>query len=576
MQPRRGESLDTQGKRCSIRGSTVNLDAAGPGRFLGRLAEKHADPGIVFSLRLAETGLDALEHGLPAVPAVAVVGPTQTGKSTVVNVLAGGEYVDASPLAAHTRHTAVLALNAGEEPVFRSPSLVRSLRLEPRLCETDAPPCTIWDTPDFDSNASATYRQQVARVCALVDLVVIVLSKEKYADQSVWSVLETIAPLRTPTIVCLNKCDAGPGGSSTDDGSDAGLLLPVIRRRLRDNPSVDPDIPVAALPMVPRGELAALLRHEDVRAFREAVFERLRFLPAAARRDGLGRLVEANWDAWTAPVHEELACHDEWSRLLADRTRAFMDRYRAEYIDHAGHHDVARKAMLGLLELLEIPSLAQPMARVRRMLTWPVHKLAAAFGRTGEAPPDQELEVVRAAFDHYLLSLRGEVLDHRHPWWRALEGELAEREPELRRDFAAAVDRYREAFQPRIDRLSEELYGQLQENPVTLNALRAARVSADAGGVLLAVKTGTLGLYDALFAPAVISLTSYLTESAVGQYLKTVIGRLKREQVEQVGAIIHDNVESTLRVLQPGGPGLFGVTRGELERAREQLGELRG
>lgn len=215
------------------------------------------------------------------------------------------------------------------------------------------------------------------------------------------------------------------------------------------------------------------------------------------------------------------------------------------------------------------------MSRARRALTWPFRKLTGAFAKTPDRDRDQELEVLEAAIDHYLLSLHSEALSRRGPWWRAAAGELAAREPALRREFQASVDQYRTAFQPRIDQLSRELYEQLERHPLTLNALRAARVSADAGGIVLAIKTGTLGLYDALFAPAVISLTSYVTESAVGQYLRAVIGRLKREQVEQVAAIIGDSVERPLRVLQPRGHGLLGVSQSELDSARQQMEALR-
>lgn len=528
--------------------------------FLARVADKHPDADAVFSLRLAETALHELQRGPESLPTLVVVGPTQTGKSTVVNVLAGGSYVETSPLAAHTQRASVLAVNAsGATPPV---SLTIDSAVTPRKVESDGRPCLIWDTPDFDSNASRVYRQQVARVCALADLVVVVLSKEKYADQSVWTVLEAVAPLEVPTLVCLNKCEEQSG--------DAAVLVPAVRRRLEENPDLADHIPVLTLPRVGGGALESFLAHPDIQSFRRQVFDRLHGRSQDVRRAAVGRLMRGRWSTWMEPVEQELACHREWTTLVDNAVRAFLDRYRAEYIEHARHHDVARKAILGLLELLEIPALSRPMSRARHVLTWPFRKLHGAFGG-GEPARDQELRVIDAALEHCLLSLRGEVASRPHPWWRGLAEALAQSEPGLRRRFHEAVEDYRRDFQPRIDRLSEDLYEQLKRNPMTLNTLRATRLGADAGGIVLAVKTGTLGVYDALFAPAVISLTSYLTESAVGQYLRAVIARLKREQVARLSGVARETLGQPLGALQPRGPGLFGVSEAELARAVEAM-----
>lgn len=543
--------------------------------FLSRLADKHADPHSVFALRLAQSALETLDAPGSSLPAVAVIGPTQTGKSTVVNLLGGGRHVETSALAAHTQQAAALAVNTAADDLPPGPGdcPVKS------VSAPDAPPCVIWDTPDFDSNASSRYRQQVARVCGRADLVVVVLSKEKYADRAVWQVLECMAPLATPTLVCLNKSEGGDHAGHGEPGkeTETDMLVEAIRQRIRDSAAVPAETAVMTLPRWSAAELAANPRGARTRMFRSRVFDSLQLRARPDRLAGARALVEANWGHWTAPVERELACRRDWEAALSEASVAFMARYRSEYIDHARHHDVAQKAVLGLLDLLEIPYLAGSLSRVRRTLTWPIRRLAGAFGRPVlSAGRDQEVIVLEAALDHCLLSLRSEVANAsgEHPWWRALLAELNEHEPALRQTFREAVDDYRAAFQPRIERLSEELYEQLERNPLTLNTLRAARVSADAGGVVLAIKTGTLGLYDALFAPAVVSLTSYLTESAVGQYLRSVVERLKRDQVEQVNGIVRDIVERRLAAIQPRDPELFGIDRDELERARLLLREL--
>ena len=49
-----------------------------------------------------------------------------------------------------------------------------------------------------------------------------------------------------------------------------------------------------------------------------------------------------------------------------------------------------------------------------------------------------------------------------------------------------------------------------------LNTLRATRMSADIAAVVVAIKTGTVGVSEALLTPAMLSVTSTLTEGAVG------------------------------------------------------------
>ncbi|HSH43293.1 MAG TPA: GTPase domain-containing protein [Arenicellales bacterium] len=533
--------------------------------FVGRLADAHADPDTVFALRLAQTGLGTLELAPAPAPVIAVVGPTQTGKSTVVNILAGSDQVSASPLAAHTQTAALLTVNVDPAEVGVDGLEAHGLAVQPEPVTDEGPARLIWDTPDFDSNAAAVYRQQVARVCALADLVVVVVSKEKYADQSVWQVLETLSPLRTPTLLCLNKCD---------DDDETAVLVEAIERRLAGDSRLSGGIAVLTLPMVPGGGAAAqALAMPAVAEFRAEVFRRLAPRTLAQKRTGLARLVRAGWPAWVEPVEQELACRREWQALVGDQARSLLARYRSEYLDHSKHHDVARKAILGLLELLEFPALAKPMAGARHVLTWPFRRLAGAFGQAPDVSRDKELEVLEEAIEHCLITLRGEAAARRHPWWRALETRLAQREPGLRSDLRAEVERYRAEFQPRIDDLSRQLHERLQRSPATLNALRATRLGADAGGIVLAFKTGTLGLYDALFAPAVISVTSYLAESAVGQYLRSVIAGLKREQYQQVSSIVEDNLTRPLESLQPGGAGLFGISDAELQQARAALEE---
>jgi len=113
--------------------------------------------------------------------------------------------------------------------------------------------------------------------------------------------------------------------------------------------------------------------------------------------------------------------------------------------------------------------------------------------------------------------------------------------------------------------------------PVTLNSLRAARASADAAGLALLLQTGGIGPHDFVLAPAVLSLTSWLSETALGKYMERVAARLKRRQLEQVKELLERRLQTVLRSLpQRLDPELrFGFEAETLRAVESQLKEHR-
>jgi hypothetical protein len=47
----------------------------------------------------------------------------------------------------------------------------------------------LWDSPDFDSISAGVYQRGLLELLGRADAYVVVLSKEKYADLSVWTML---------------------------------------------------------------------------------------------------------------------------------------------------------------------------------------------------------------------------------------------------------------------------------------------------------------------------------------------------------------------------------------------------
>lgn len=133
------------------------------------------------ALRLAESVLrkTELNNKLPQhTLQVGILGPTQAGKSTLVNLLLQTNDAGVSPLAGYTVHAQGFASNVSENDLgyldtifedfsrFDTASLdlenykQYSLDVVDTKLFSDAPPAVLWDSPDFDSIESRAIARQ--------------------------------------------------------------------------------------------------------------------------------------------------------------------------------------------------------------------------------------------------------------------------------------------------------------------------------------------------------------------------------------------------------------------------------
>jgi GTPase SAR1 family protein len=502
------------------------------------------------SLRLAESALQKSEllarH--PEHPIqIAVIGPTQVGKSSVTNLLLGTDLARVSPLAGFTVHPQGFSL--GTEGIAwaaayfgQSPTPLDRLSAEryDAYALTDAggaghtlAPAVVWDTPDFDSVDADDYRAGVLRTVALADVVLLVVSKDKYADQTVWDTMRLLEPLGQPTAICLNK---------VPDESAAALSRSLEEkwRSVRE----DAPAPVVVLPYLEKGPgaltaarnaLDGVLRHCIARVHREAQEAHCR------------ELLRRHWSAWTAPARIEHAALAEWRRHVEEATAAGLAVYQRDFLDHPQHYETFQRALAELLTLLEIPGVARALMTARSIVTWPVRQLSrlgrSLSGYKGEA--GQEIAVLRQAVDHLLLQLgeialeRAEEAGAMRDWWQEV-AQLLRREQRLQADRSyAAITAYHRAFQPEIEHTARQLYDRLREHPAILNSLRATRLTTDAAALAMALHTGGIGVQDFVLAPAILSLTSLLAESALGHYLSRAEAELKQRQRQLVAELLN-------------------------------------
>jgi GTPase SAR1 family protein len=564
----------------------------------GVLAQAPVAPSLT-SLTLAGAALRELaeaERGAGRPPQIAVLGPTQVGKSTVVNLLLGQRVAEVSPLAGYTVHPQGFAVDGGDDgwlaPFFPgrqrcvAADLARDHLDRYALTALDgidggaglAVGTVVWDTPDFDSLAAATYRDGVLEVVGLVDALVLVLSREKYSDLAVWETLALVEPLGRPLVICLNKMTRDAEGPVVDS----------LRARLAERWPRHREVEVVVLPLqaglerLPEDQLPP-----PVGRLRAAV----RGLPiqrdAQVRRAGVVSFLRRHWHEWTAPIAAEHAAHAEWRDQVEEAVHGALAAYRRDYLDHPQRFDTFRRALVEVLYLLELPGVAGALSRVRRFLTWPARQLFGAgrrgTGRRGGDAATGEAQILEGVLDQLLTTLAREATrrcDRARPetaFWRAVSDGLAVSREELHDQFMAAVRRHHEAFQPEIQAAGGRVYAALRERPGLLNTLRAMRVTTDAAAIAIAVKTAGLGIGDLLVAPAMLSLTSSLTEGALGAYLAQEARGLKARQLAAVEAVVFDGaVRPALAglVARLEGAGLFAIDVADLsaaERAVEVL-----
>ena len=516
---------------------------------------------------------------------MAVLGPTQSGKSSLVNVLLNSNVAGVSPLAGYTTYPqgfcngiTVEACNGLQRYFGRFQQLQQTQQSKSRydcysVMENTAdsgllPHGVLWDTPDFDSIDSATYREGVIRAIALADIVILVVSKEKYADQSVWDIMSTLEELHQPTIICLNKLV---------EGSETVIIQSLKEKWRQARTDEFPEIvplyyqKTAGLPSWPasRQQLLIELAHH-VKPEKHLRFEQA--------------LLKKRWHFWLEPVLAQHQALNDWHALVELMVNQAMESYQRDYLNHPHHYETFQLAMAELLNLMEIPGLARILSGTRQVLTWPVRQMMK-LGRKKRPISDSSYEIalLNQIAEHMLIQLADKLLDkadqtQQTQWWRQFNGVLRGQRQALLSDFVQAAKNYHLFFHQDVENAAHRLYYKLQEQPMALNSLRATRVVADAAVIALALHMGGIGLQDLVITPAMLAVTSLLAESAVGGYMHKVETELKQNQFNTVKQTLFiDNLCKKLLQLpeQLATGAHFNISPDQLRAAEHQLTEKR-
>jgi hypothetical protein len=253
-------------------------------------------------------------------------------------------------------------------------------------------------------------------------------------------------------------------------------------------------------------------------------------------------------------------------------------------LNHPHHYETFQQALAELLTLLEIPGLAGILTGARKVLTWPVRQMMKlGRKRLHIADSSQEIVLLNQIAEHLLIQLADRLLDNaeqdnQRQWWKEFSSLLRRQRKAILQDFSNAAKKYHVSFQQDVEKTAQRLYHKLQEQPMVLNSLRATRVTTDAAAIALTLHMGGIGVHDLIFAPAMLTVTSLLTESAIGSYMHKVEHELKQHQLNTVKqALFVEIIGQKLLALPEQFSTLthFNISPDQLKAAEFQLTEKR-
>jgi energy-coupling factor transporter ATP-binding protein EcfA2 len=181
---------------------------------------------------------------------IVLLGPTGSGKSSLLNTIAGAPVSATGVLRPTTRHAVIVGVDGDTARLLDDGPLaaIPRDRLEPTAAGA-RPGVVVIDAPDIDS-VEHDNRALADTLLELADLAIFVTTATRYADRVPWDVLERAAQRRLPLIVVVNRMPTG---------EDATEVLSDVRRLLGEAGGVDAGetLDVRDILTVPEGALSA-------------------------------------------------------------------------------------------------------------------------------------------------------------------------------------------------------------------------------------------------------------------------------------------------------------------------------
>ena len=523
-------------------------------------------------------------------PLVALLGGTNTGKSTLYNLLLGERVAQPCGTAIGTKAVA-LSVPATHAPLFEDQHFLPDFEHlpwhapaalnepgeaggRPRLYlhrRDGGPDVALADTPDIDSLERANHRAAES-LFFVAEAVIFVASDQKYADEACLRLQQAAPRFRKAVLVVCNR-------TAPDSEAFADLVaakLPQVGLGAATAIAV-PVLPAAALePGGPEVEPVAKVRQWLAGLASDATLAERTRTGAAA-----GYLEVAN------VVIERLAREVDAVETFAERIHGAAERETLGYQPQSDL-DELDQAMIEALEAMRVPGidwfydqLGIVRKRLRGGLGKLVHGLRNNLGGNPRTLEDVQAEAaereraaVRSRLENLLAELRAEVL--RAP--AELRTALLERLPALDHptDRDVALEQYAEQLATRrrelIDEARQSIMKQLESQGVVIKLFKGAtRTAAMAVSVAAIVQSGGVTPDELIVPPAVDAATKWLLDQLIGRNWRD---KLQQELAQRRRELVVEWLLAT--VLQPVREALPECHRAAfVTAAREDLERLR-
>jgi hypothetical protein len=520
---------------------------------------------------------------------IALVGGTNSGKSTVVNVCLGSPAAGMHATARFSQHpeayrptvlgdqwlTAYPSRFAGygrfrdARPPRQPDREILSHGYRPALAVFDSTsglttPCALsgitaavlWDTPDFSTDVAQAYLSAVLDVVALADVVMMTVTDESYADARGCALLSLISESGVQLYVVANKLTANQ--ELLDD------MKTKVDAHWRGKTPGLPAEQWYCLPLVlgdtPAQRLASLLARREGVALRDAI-AREAGRGAALKYQGLRGAVdflERRLVDVLRLLSAEVEMANAWERTVRRIIQTeCLEPYRNHYL-HGQRYGEFNYTLVRVMELLEVPWIGPLIKRLSNVLRLPFRFVHALFqrllGGSRMAPqraPEQELvaELVTRA----LVALKAEAQTladtATHPAWAEVVHGLDSHawHTQMVERFETAYAAYRQDVEEEVQRRAAAISQAIAQRPWLLNLLRGTNLVVDTAAIVLVLKSGGLDWSDAVVAPLIASLRRVLVEAGLESYLSRQEERLKQKQFEAMQGLV------TIYLLQPVG-----------------------
>lgn len=174
---------------------------------------------------------------------VALAGGTGSGKSSLLNALAGEEVVRTGVLRPTTEQPLAWVPRGAEPELGR---LLDDLAIDRRHAHDQGSGLAVVDLPDLDS-VELTHRATVDALLPRIDLVLWVLDPQKYNDRAVHELIAARSGYRRQLLFALNQVDRLRPGDRDDVRADLlaslrrdGIAEPTVHLVAADPPDGDP------------------------------------------------------------------------------------------------------------------------------------------------------------------------------------------------------------------------------------------------------------------------------------------------------------------------------------------------